>query len=238
MQVRELAVPGVFEFTPRLFPDDRGLFVAPFQEAVFAAACGHPLHLAQTNHSVSRRAVVRGLHFSDVPPGQSKYVYCPRGALLDVAVDVRVGSPTFGSWDTVQLDSCTYRALYLPEGIGHAFVALEEETVMTYLCSTPYTPVMERTVHPLDPALGLPWPPDVQPALSDKDAAAPTLAEAASAGILPTWDACQARYAELRAAAGRSGARPPVGDPSGFPPAGSPARGGDAPEAAGHEPEA
>ena len=90
---------------------------------------------------------------------------------------------------------------------------------MTYLCSTPYTPVMERTVHPLDPALGLPWPPDVQPALSDKDAAAPTLAEAASAGILPTWDACRARYAELRA--GRS-----------------PARGGDAPEAAGHEPEA
>ena len=200
MQARELAVPGVLEFTPKVFPDGRGLFVAPFQEMAFAAASGHSLHLAQTNHSVSRRGVVRGLHFSDVPPGQSKYVYCPRGALLDVAVDVRVGSPTFGSWDTAQLDSSTYRAVYLPEGVGHAFVALEEETVMTYLCSTPYAPAAERTVHPLDPALRLPWPPDVQPALSDRDGAAPTLAEAASAGILPTWEVCQARYAELRGA--------------------------------------
>jgi dTDP-4-dehydrorhamnose 3,5-epimerase len=200
VQARELAVPGVLEFTPKVFPDGRGLFVAPFQEMAFAAASGHSLHLAQTNHSVSRRGVVRGLHFSDVPPGQSKYVYCPRGALLDVAVDVRLGSPTFGSWDATQLDSSTYRAVYLPEGVGHAFVALEEETVMAYLCSTPYAPAVERTVHPLDPALRLPWPPDVPPALSDKDGAAPTLAEAASAGILPTWEACQARYAELRGA--------------------------------------
>ncbi len=202
MQVRELAVPGVFEFTPEVFPDHRGLFVAPYQEATFAAASGYPLHLAQANHSVSRRGVVRGVHFSDVPPGQAKYVYCPRGALLDIAVDVRVGSPTFGSWDMAQLNSSTYQALYLPEGIGHAFIALHEETVMAYLCSTPYAPAAEHTVHPLDPALGLPWPSDLAPVLSDKDRGAPTLAEAASAGILPTWDACQARHAELCAAAG------------------------------------
>lgn len=199
MQVRELAVPGGYEFCPPVFPDDRGLFVAPFQEPAFRDAAGHGLHVAQTNHSVSRPGVVRGVHFADVPPGQAKYVYCPRGALLDVAVDVRTGSPTFGSWDVVRLDSETYRAVYLAEGIGHAFVALADDTVMTYLCSTSYAPDREHTVNPLDPALGLPWPADVEPVRSGKDTAAPTLAEAAEAGLLPSWQDCQARYAQLRA---------------------------------------
>ncbi|MGH3873216.1 MAG: dTDP-4-dehydrorhamnose 3,5-epimerase [Pseudonocardiaceae bacterium] len=187
MQFRELAVPGVVEFTPTVFPDDRGRFVAPFQESVFVDATGHRLHVAQANHSVSRRGVIRGVHFSDVPPGQAKYVYCCRGALLDVAVDVRVGSPTFGRWAAVQLDTETYRAVYLPEGVGHAFIALADDTVMTYLCSTGYHPAAERTVHPLDPALGLPWPAELAGQLSAKDRAAPTLAEAAEAGILPIW---------------------------------------------------
>lgn len=200
MQVRELAVPGGYEFEPPVFPDDRGLFVAPYQEPAFREATGHGLHVAQTNHSVSWPGVVRGVHFADVPPGQAKYVYCPRGALLDVAVDVRIGSPTFGRWDAVRLDSESYRAVYLAEGIGHAFVALTEATVMAYLCSTPYAPDREHTVNPLDPALDLPWPDEVDPVLSDKDAAAPTLAAAAEAGLLPDWQDCQARYAQLRAA--------------------------------------
>lgn len=198
MQFRELAVPGAVEFLPKIFPDPRGMFAAPFQEPVFVEATGHPLRVAQSNHSVSRRGVVRGVHFSDVPPGQAKYVYCPRGALLDVAIDVRVGSPTFGRWDATRLDAGSCRAVYLAEGIGHAFVALADDTVMAYLCSTGYNPGAERSVNPLDPALALPWPAGAEPVLSDKDRAAPTLAEAAGAGILPRWDACQARYAELR----------------------------------------
>lgn len=198
MKFRELAVPGAVEFIPAVFPDERGLFVAPFQEPVFLDALGHRLHLAQSNHSVSRRGVIRGVHFSDVPPGQAKYVYCPRGVLLDVAIDVRVGSPTFGQWDAVRLDSQAYRAVYLAEGIGHAFVALADDTVLAYLCSTGYDPGAERTVNPLDPALALPWPTDLTPVLSDKDHAAPTLAEASTAGILPRWEHCQARYAALR----------------------------------------
>ncbi len=197
MQFRELAVPGVVEFTPKIFPDARGQFVAPFQEPAFIDATGHRLHLAQSNHSVSRRGVIRGVHFSDVPPGQAKYVHCSQGALLDVAIDVRVGSPTFGRWAAVRLDTETYRAVYLAEGVGHAFIALADGTVMTYLCSTGYDPAAEHTVHPLDPALQLPWPTDMKVELSDKDRAAPTLAEAA---ILPRWDDCQTRYAELRAA--------------------------------------
>jgi epimerase EvaD len=207
VQFRELAVPGVVEFIPKIFPDARGRFVAPFQESTFVDATGHRLHLAQSNHSISRRGVIRGVHVSDVPPGQAKYVHCSRGALLDVAIDVRVGSPTFGRWDSVLLDTETYRAVYLPEGIGHAFIALADDTVMAYLCSTGYDPAAEHTVSPLDPALRLPWPADLEVVLSDKDRAAPTLAEAAEAGILPRWDACQARYAELRAALPRSADR-------------------------------
>lgn len=199
VQVRALAVPGVVEFTPDVFPDHRGSFVAPFEEAAFVAATGHSLHLAQTNSSVSCRGVVRGVHFADVPPGQGKYVYCARGALLDVAVDVRVGSPAFGTWDTVELDATTGRAVYLPEGVGHAVLALTDDTVLTYLCSAPYAPARERTVHPLDPALGLPWPGDLEPLLSAKDGEAPTLVEARAEGVLPLWNDCQVRYEELRA---------------------------------------
>lgn len=201
MQFRELAVPGVVQFVPKVFPDPRGHFVAPFQQSSFIDATGHRLNLAQSNHSVSRRGVIRGVHFCDVPPGQAKYVHCVRGALLDVAIDVRIGSPTFGRYEAVLLDTETYHALYLAEGIGHAFVALADDTVMAYLCSTGYNPAAQRSVHPLDPALQLPWPPDLDVVLSDQDQSAPTLAEAVEAGILPHWDACQARYTQLRAAA-------------------------------------
>lgn len=194
MRVRELAVTGAFEFTPSTFPDDRGLFVAPYTEQAFVDAVGHPMRVAQTNHSASRRGVVRGVHFADVPPGQAKYVYCPRGALLDVVIDLRVGSPTFGRWDAVRCDDADFRAVFLPEGVGHAFVSLADDTVMAYLCSTAYNPSVEHTVNPLDPALGLPWPADVEPILSDRDAAAPSLAEAVASDLLPSYADCQSWY--------------------------------------------
>lgn len=198
MDVREMAVPGAFEFTPRTFPDERGVFVSPYQETAFVKAVGHPLRLAQTNHSRSRRGSVRGLHFADVPPGQAKYVYCPVGSLLDVVVDIRVGSPTFGTWDAVRLDPVDFRAVYVPEGVGHGFVALEDDTVVSYLCSTSYNPAAEHGLSPVDPALGLPWPSDLSLLLSPKDTAAPLLAEAESAGLLPSYADCMARYRELR----------------------------------------
>jgi epimerase EvaD len=198
MRVRELAIDGVFEFQPTSFTDNRGLFAAPFQGDVFAATVGHPLTLAQTNHSMSRRGTIRGIHFADTPPGQSKYIYCPQGSMLDVIVDVRTGSPTFGKWDTVRLDAQSLTAVYIPEGLGHGFVALEDDTAMSYLCSTGYNPKGEHGITPLDPALDLPWPTDIEPILSAKDADAPTLAEAAEADLLPTYAACQDHYASLR----------------------------------------
>jgi dTDP-4-dehydrorhamnose 3,5-epimerase len=205
MQVRELAVRDAFEFTPRVFPDSRGEFVAPYQEDVFVKTVGFPLRLAQSNHSRSRRWSVRGLHYADVPPGQAKYVYCPRGSLLDLVVDIRVGSPTFGRWDAAVLDPRDFRAIYIPEGVAHAFLALEDDTVISYLCSAGYNPAAEHGINPYDPALGLPWPEDIEPLLSEKDAAAPTLAEAEAAGMLPTYAECVSWYDRLRANAAGMG---------------------------------
>ncbi|PXY26666.1 dTDP-4-dehydrorhamnose 3,5-epimerase [Prauserella coralliicola] len=199
MDVRELAVRDAYEFVPPRFPDQRGLFVAPLQEPAFLKAVGHPLTVAQTNHSVSRKGTIRGIHFADTPPGQAKYVYCPRGSLLDVIVDLRVGSPTFGQWDAVRLDSTGFHAVYVAEGLGHGFVALEDDTAMAYLCSTGYNPGGEHGITPLDPELGLPWPAELEFILSEKDSSAPTLAEARDAGLLPDYSACRARYAQLRA---------------------------------------
>jgi epimerase EvaD len=198
MQARSLSIPDAFEFTPRVFPDNRGLFVAPFQEDSVTQAVGHPLRLAQTNHSVSRRGTIRGVHFADTPPGQAKYVYCPRGAMLDVIVDLRVGSPTFGEWDAVRLDDTEYKAVYLAEGLGHGFVALEDDTVMSYICSEPYNPVGEHGITPLDAELELPWPTDIEHILSEKDTSAPTLSEARKQGLLPQYADCLAHYDKLR----------------------------------------
>ncbi len=154
--------------------------------------------MAQANCSVSQRGVIRGIHFADVPPGQAKYVTCAAGAVIDVVVDLRVGSPTFARWNAMQLDDQTRRALYISEGLGHAFAALSDQATVLYLCSTPYSPAREHGVHPLDPAIGIAWPGDTEPVLSDKDAAAPSLAQARSAGLLPDYDACQAYTASLR----------------------------------------
>lgn len=203
MEVAELKVPGAWSFTPRQFPDPRGVFLEWFKATVVQETVGHGLALAQANHSVSSRGTLRGVHFADVPPGQAKYVYCTRGAVLDVIVDIRVGSPTFGVSDAVRLDEQDRRGVYLSEGLGHAFLALTDDANVTYLCSEPYSPTGEHGVHPLDPALELDWPTDVEPLLSDKDAAAPTLAEAEQQGLLPSYDACVRFYDSLRSGNGQ-----------------------------------
>lgn len=199
MQTRPLAIDGAWEFTPRAFGDDRGVFLEWFKADVLAEAIGHPLTIAQANQSVSAKGVVRGLHFAAVPPSQAKYVYCPQGAVLDVVVDIRVGSPTFGEWDAVRLDDVDRRAVYVSEGLGHAFMALQDGSAVTYLCSTSYAPGREFGTNPLDAALGLPWPADITPILSEKDATAPSLREAESQGLLPTYTSCREFYAVLAA---------------------------------------
>lgn len=203
MDVQQLSVPGAWSFTPRQFADPRGVFLEWFKADVLAAAVGHPLTVGQANHSVSAAGTLRGVHFADVPPGQAKYVYCTRGAVLDVVVDLRVGSPTFGASDAVRLDDVDRRGIYLSEGLGHAFLALTDDANVTYLCSTPYAPGREHGVHPLDPELALPWPDGVLHLLSDKDAAAPSLAQAREQGLLPSYAQCQDFYATLRTGSGQ-----------------------------------
>ncbi|MFE3551975.1 dTDP-4-dehydrorhamnose 3,5-epimerase family protein [Streptomyces kronopolitis] len=190
MHTRKLAVAGGFEFTPDIHTDQRGLFVSPLQDEAFLAAVGHRFPVAQTNHSRSTRGVLRGLHFTATPPGQAKYVYCARGQALDAVVDIRVGSPTFGQWDLVRMDSESFRAVYIPDGLAHAFLALEDDTVMSYLVSSAYDAELEHAIDPLDPAIGLPWPPEVKFLLSARDTVAPTLAEAEAMGMLPQYADC------------------------------------------------
>lgn len=197
MKIRPLLLEGAFEVTPAQHGDARGTFLEWYRFDHLAAAVGHPLELAQANMSVSQRGVVRGVHFADVPVGQAKYIICARGAVLDVAVDVRVGSPTFGQWEAARLDDVDRRALYLGEGLGHGFCALTDDAVLVYLCSSTYNPSAEHTVAPLDPRLGIQWPVP-EPLLSPRDAAAPSLGDAQAAGLLPDYETCRSYTESLR----------------------------------------
>jgi len=191
MEIRALAVPDAFELTPRVFGDDRGVFLEWYRFEDLEASVGHRLTLAQANVSVSRAGTVRGVHYADTPPGQAKYVTCVRGAVLDVVVDIRVGSVTFGRWDAVRLDDVDHRAVYLAEGLGHAFVALTDDATVTYLCSQVYNPTGEHGINPLDPELAIDWPAGLELLLSPKDAQAPTLQQAREAGLLPDYATCR-----------------------------------------------
>ena len=198
MQIRELSIPDAFEIIPRQFRDDRGVFLEWYRFDKLREAVGHALNLRQANTSVSRRGVVRGIHFADVPVGQAKYVTCPHGSVLDYVIDVRVGSPTFGQWDSVLLDSTEHRAVYLAEGLAHAFVALTDDATVSYLVTDVFNAPREHGINPLDPDIGLVFPPDAGDLLlSPKDTDAPGLHAAAAAGLLPDWHAVRDFYKSL-----------------------------------------
>jgi dTDP-4-dehydrorhamnose 3,5-epimerase len=188
VQIRELSVPDSYEITPIQRTDDRGVFFEWYRFDALEETIGHPLTLRQANTSVSRKGVVRGIHFADVPRGQAKYVTAPHGAVLDFVIDIRVGSPTFGQWDSVLLDDVDRRAVYLAEGLGHAFIALTEGATVSYLVSDTYNPGAEHGINPLDEQIGLIFPEAAGvPLLSPKDTDAPSLADAVAAGLLPQW---------------------------------------------------
>jgi dTDP-4-dehydrorhamnose 3,5-epimerase len=198
VKAREHTVPGAWELTPRLHADSRGVFYEAFTDASFTEFARHRFDLHQVNCSVSSAGVLRGLHFAQVPPSQAKYVTCLHGSVFDVVVDIRVGSPTFGRWDAVVLDDRDRRSVYISEGLGHAFLALQDNSTVMYLCSASYHPEREHTINPLDPAIGITWPAVDELALSDRDREAPSLAEVQSSGLLPTWDEARAFIEGLR----------------------------------------
>jgi dTDP-4-dehydrorhamnose 3,5-epimerase len=196
MEIEPLGIPDAWVCAPRIHADARGDFLEWFRGDLLREATGRRFDVVQANHSRSTAGVLRGIHYADVTPGQAKLVYCPAGAVLDVIVDIRVGSPTFGQHQTVVLDDTNRRAVLIYEGLGHAFYALGDAASVTYLLSSVYDPLTEHTISPVDPALALPWPTDHELVISERDANAPTLAEAAATGVLPTYDACRARYLE------------------------------------------
>ena len=208
MLIKELSVAGAFEVVPRQFDDPRGTFAEWFRDPDFRAATGHGLRLSQANCSTSSVGALRGIHFAAVPPGQAKYVFCPSGAVFDVVVDLRIGSPTFGSWDGVVLDDVDRRAVYLSEGLGHGFLALSPGATVVYLCSEGYAPQREHGIHPLDPDLAIDWPDHARDGsrldrfMSDKDAGAPSLVSAQARGLLPTALACADHVRQLRLQSG------------------------------------
>jgi epimerase EvaD len=198
MQVRKLGIEGAFEFTPAVYEDDRGLFSSPYQSAAFTETMGKPLFpVRDLSHNISARGVLRGIHYTTTPPGRAKYVYCPYGRVRDYLIDLRVDSPTFGQWETTELSGDACGALYVPMGVGHAFISLQDDTMIVYVMSEGYVPANELSVSPLDPALGLPMPAGIVAVQSERDSAAPTLAEAKEKGLLPEYAVCQEVEAKL-----------------------------------------
>jgi dTDP-4-dehydrorhamnose 3,5-epimerase len=198
MQVRELDIAGAWEITPQLHSDSRGVFFEWLTAGGFAGFAGHRLDVRQANCSVSAAGVLRGLHYAQVPPSQAKYVTCLSGSVFDVVVDIRVGSPTFGQWDSVLLNDRDHRTVYISEGLAHGFLALQDNSTVMYLCSAEYNPQREHTIAPTDPALAIDWPGGHELVLSDRDAAAPTLDKVRAAGLLPTWEETRGFVAGLR----------------------------------------
>jgi len=186
VNLTELDIAGLYVAESRTFADDRGFFREWFKLSDFEAA-GLRFGAEQSNLSMSSRNVVRGLHYSLAPRGQAKVVTCVYGTLDDVIVDVRVGSPTFGRVVTVSLAADQGTTVVLPAGVAHGFCVTSETAALSYLLSSPYDAPNELEIHPLDPEIGVPWALTGEPILSEKDAAAPSLAQRLAAGQLPTF---------------------------------------------------
>lgn len=198
MQIRELKIPDTYEITPRQHKDDRGVFLEWYRFDKLADVVGHPLNFVQGNTSVSKRGTVRGIHFAEIPPSQAKYVTATHGAVLDFVIDIRVGSPTFGQWDSVLLDDVDRRAIYISEGIGHCFVALTDNATVSYLVTATFNAEREHGINPLDPAIGLDFGMDAASLLlSPKDLEAPTLENAEKLDLLPSWGQAREYYEYL-----------------------------------------
>jgi dTDP-4-dehydrorhamnose 3,5-epimerase len=199
MKVRELDIPGAWEITPGIYGDSRGLFFEWLTDRGFTGFAGHSFDVRQANCSVSAAGVLRGLHFAQLPPSQAKYVTCVSGSVFDVVVDIRLGSPTFGCWDSVVLDDSDRRTIYISEGLAHGFLALQDNSTVMYLCSAEYDPQREHTICATDPSLAIDWPlvEGAAPSLSDRDAAAPNLDEVRKSGLLPSWEETQKFIAGL-----------------------------------------
>jgi dTDP-4-dehydrorhamnose 3,5-epimerase len=179
MKATPLAIPEGMLIEPKVFGDDRGFFLESFNQQAFNEATGTDHQFVQDNHSRSRKGVLRGLHYQLPPHAQGKLVRVVRGAVFDVAVDIRKGSPTFGQWVGAGLTEDNHRQLWVPPGFAHGFVVLSDSADFLYKATSFYAPQADRGIAWNDPAIGVQWPQlDVELSLSDKDLRQPLLADA------------------------------------------------------------
>jgi len=178
LHIRETSLPGVLLIEPKVFRDDRGFFMETYRADMFGSNGVGDTVFVQDNHSRSARGVLRGLHYQEPNP-QGKLVRCTRGAIFDVAVDIRRGSPSFGRWFGLELSEANKLMLWIPPGFAHGFCALEDDSDLVYKCTSLYDAASDRSILWNDPAIGIEWP-IAEPTLSVKDANAPRLSDAAA----------------------------------------------------------
>jgi len=157
MQFNETAVAGVWVHSPTQHRDKRGVFEEQFKGSAISSALGRDFEVAQVNKSVSNKGVLRGIHWTQSAKGQAKYVSCVKGLVWDVYVDLRSDSKTFGRWGSEYLSLDNGKSIFISEGIGHAFLSLEDQTVVNYLCTSEYDPLSDRTLNPMDSDLSIPF---------------------------------------------------------------------------------
>jgi dTDP-4-dehydrorhamnose 3,5-epimerase len=155
MSFTPLSIEGVWLHTPEVWPDERGTFHEVFKLSQISEQLGRDFQVKQVNQSTSAAGVIRGIHWTDGPEGQAKYLSCPKGSLWDVVVDLRPSSRTYGQWDARMLSEANGQSLLISEGIGHAFLALEEGTVANYLCTSEFNPDADKTINPMDSNLSI-----------------------------------------------------------------------------------
>lgn len=169
MEVEQLSIPELLVLSPRVFGDERGFFFESFNAKYFEQATGLRFDFVQDNHSLSQRGVLRGLHYQLPPKAQGKLVRVIRGRIFDVGVDIRVSSPTFGKWDGAELSAENKKQLWIPPGFAHGFITLSEEAEVLYKTTDFYAPDLEGHIIWNDRQIGIAWPQDIQPILSEKD---------------------------------------------------------------------
>ena len=191
MTLQELSISGAYVVTHKVFPDERGLFREWFK-ADEIESIDETFTVEQANYSKSKQFVIRGIHYSVAPQGQAKLVTCASGQIVDVLVDLRVGSPSYLKIEYVELSEDSGKVVFVPSGVGHGFVVVSESAAVVYLTSSGYAPDYEKAINPTDPELGIIWPIPLGElgVISKADTEAPTLAQAKESGILPTFSLC------------------------------------------------
>lgn len=189
MNAKELSIKGSWEITLDQFEDNRGTFTETFKLNTLENILERSFEVKQSNTSVSKSGTIRGIHFAQKPPSQAKYVKCQHGSITDFIIDIRIGSPTFAKHVSVELNGKDSKAVFIEEGLAHAFIAKEDGTVVTYLVNQYFNPANEKSINPMDKDLGINWG-NLNYLISDKDKNAQMLKEMIKLNLLPIYEDC------------------------------------------------